>query len=144
MDRRPQPSPRPQARYWAACFLSLLWNVWGAYIALTAQSGHLPRLRAEDQAYFASQPLWFVVVADVALFAGIAGALALMVQHRAAVWLFTAALAILALTNVYDLAAGTSPILSHPERAVATLIVFAAIAAQISFAQRMAKRGLLH
>ena len=142
---RPEPLARakPPAHLWVVGLLSLLWNVWGAYIALSAQSGRLPNLRAEDQAYFDAQPLWFVVVADTALVAGIAGALALLLLHRAAVWLFSAEVLILLLANAYDLGAGTSPMLSNPASVGGSGFLLAIMALQAWYAHRMRKRGVL-
>jgi len=137
------PYPKAPAHLWVVGLVSLLWNVWGAYIALSAQSGTLPNLRAEDQAYFASQPLWFVIVADSALVAGIAGAIALLLLHRSAVWLYAAEVAILILANAYDLAAGTSPMLSNPTSVGGSGFLLAILALQAWYAVRMHKRGVL-
>ena len=134
---------RPPAYFWAVGLLSLLWNVWGAYIALSAQSGSLPALRAEDQAYFDSQPLWFVLLGDAALLAGIAGAMALLLQHRSAVMLYAAMLVTIVLANFYDLVRGTSPMLTVPGALVGSLILFAIMGLQVWFAHRMRRRGVL-
>ena len=135
--------PRPPAHFWAVGLLSLLWNVWGAYIALSAQSGSLPNLRAEDEAYFNSQPLWFVIIADAALVAGIAGAIALLLRHRVAVRLYAAELAILILGNLYEIALGRSPILDSSASLTGSLVLFAVMALQAVYAARMQRRGLL-
>ena len=141
----PEPLGRAKApvHLWVVGLLSLLWNVWGAYIAISAQSGTLPTLRAEDQAYFDAQPLWFVVVADSALVAGIAGAVALLLLHRSAVWLYAAEVAILLLANLYDLAAGTSPMLSNPASAGGSTFLLTVMALQPWYALAMRKRGVL-
>lgn len=134
---------RPPGHFWAVGLLSLLWNVWAAYIALSAQSGSLPNLRAEDAAYFNSQPLWFVIVADGALVAGIAGAIALLLRHRVAVRLYAVELAILILGNLYAIALGRSPILDSSASLVGSLVLFAVIALQAVYAASMQRRGLL-
>lgn len=128
---------------WPAGILSLLWNAWGAYISIAAQSGALPHLRAEEQAYFAGQPLWYVIVADAALMAGIAGAIALLLQHRSAVWLYATMLVTLVLTNTYDLIVGTSPMLSQPAAIGGSLFLFAVMALQVVYARAMWRRGVL-
>ena len=140
----PLPARKPPTHLWAVGLLSLLWNIWGAYIALSAQSGSLPNLRAEDQAYFDAQPLWFVIVADSALVAGIAGAIALLLLlHRSAVWLFAAEVLILVLVNAYDLAAGTSPMLSNPASIGGSTFLVVMMALQAWYALAMRKRGVL-
>jgi hypothetical protein len=134
---------RAPLHFWAVGILSLLWNVWGAYIALSAQSGHLPNLRAEDQVYFEGQPLWLVIAVDAALLAGIAGAVALLLQHRAATWLYAAMFVVIALANAYESAIGTSPILDGRAPLAGSLTLLAIMALQAVYAARMRRRGLL-
>jgi hypothetical protein len=134
---------RPPLHFWAVGLLSLFWNLWGAYIAVSAQSGSLPNLRSVDAAYFAAQPLWFVIFSDSGLVAGIAGALAMLLQHRVAVWLYVVSLAIITLGNLMDLAAGTSPLLNVSAAWIGTLFLLAVIAAQVVYARAMRRRGVL-
>ena len=110
--------PRPPHYFWAVGLLSLLWNVLGAYISFSAQSGSLSALRAEDEAIFASQPIWLVIGIDIGLLAGIAGAVALLLQHQFAVWLYTTLLLAIVLANAYEVAAGTSRMLTGPAAVV--------------------------
>ena len=134
---------RAPLHFWAVGILSLLWNVWGTYIVLSAQSGHLPNLRTEDQAFFDAQPLWLVIAADAALLAGIAGAVALLLQHRAAVWLYAAMFVVIALANLYEVAIGISPMLDGGASLARSLILLAIMALQAAYAARMQRRGLL-
>lgn len=134
---------RAPLHFWVVGILSLLWNVWGAYIALSAQSGHLPNLRAEDQAYFDAQPLWLVIAVDAGLLAGIAGAVALLLQHRAATRLYAAQFVVISLANVYELAIGISPMLDGSASVAVSLILLAIMALQAVYAARMRRRGLL-
>jgi len=77
---------------WAVGAVALLWNAAGAYSILLAQAGRLPNPKPDELAYYAAQPLWLVVVTDMALGAAIAGALGLLFRKRAAVWLYAVAL----------------------------------------------------
>jgi hypothetical protein len=134
---------RAPLHFWAVGILSLLWNVWGAYIALSAQSGRLPNLRAEGQAYFDAQPLWLVIAVDAALLAGIAGSVALLLQHRAATRLYAAMFVVIALANVYEAAIETSPIVDGRASPAGSLALLAIMALQAVYAARMRRRGLL-
>ena len=137
-----QPPPRPPWHLWAVGLASLLWNFWGAYLALSAQSGTLPALRATYEVFFHSQPLWFLVVTDLALVAGIAGALALLLLHRSAVWLYSIDLVILLLSNGFEIATGTSPL----QGGIAWLTPASLAAIQLgetSYALAMRRRGVL-
>ena len=122
--------------------LLLLWNAWGALIAIFVQTGQLP-LEGANAAYFASQSLWFVIVADVAPFAGVAGAVSLLLQSKAAVWLFCLQLSVLVLTNAYELIAGTSILLSSSPAMITSLILLALLAGQIAYARWLQKRDVL-
>ena len=135
---------RPPAYFWAVGLLSLLWNVWGAYIALSAQSGSLPALRAEDQAYFDSQPLWFVIFADLGPFAGLAGAVALLLHSRTAMWFFVAQICITGLANGYEVLLGRSLLLTNPDTRTASLVLAVCIAAEIAYAWFLTRRRVLY
>ena len=134
---------KPPLHLWLVGILSLLWSMWGAYIALSAQFGAFPNLRPADQAYFDAQPLWFVIFADAGLIAGIAGAIALLVQHRSAVWLFMTELVILTASNLFEVAIGRSPLLDNRASVVGTLFLLAILALQAAYAARMRRRGHL-
>lgn len=143
MSDGPYPrQPRPPFHLFGLGLLLLFWNAWGALIAITAQSGRLP-VRPEDAAYFASQPLWFVLIADIGPFAGVAGAVALLLQSKTAVWLFGLQVGVLLLTNGYEVAAGTSMLLSSSGAMVGSLVLLALLSAQIVYAHWLRKRGLL-
>jgi hypothetical protein len=93
---------------WVVAILSLVWNGAGAVTIAMAQMGSRLDMSPNEIAYYANQPMWFVVTTDVALFAPIAGAVTLLLRRRAAVWLFAIAVVAVASNNVYDVAAGTS------------------------------------
>src|SRR5262245_56306038 len=96
---------------WVVAILSILWNGSGAYTIMMAQAGKLADISADEAAYYAAQPIWLVIVTDVALLAAISAAVALLLRSRAAVWLFALSLAAIVITNSLDLAAETSRVL---------------------------------
>ena len=92
--------------------LLIFWNSWGLALAVSAQLGSLPPDVPEGTAtYFAEQPLWFVILADIGPLAGVAGAVALLLQHRLAAKLFVIQLVVIALSNAFELATGRSLLL---------------------------------
>ena len=99
---------------WAVGILTLLWNGSGAYTIMMAQAGRLANINADEAAYYAAQPSWFVVATDIALAAAVAAGVALLLRRRAAVSLFALSLSAIVATNAYDLAAGTSRTLVEP------------------------------
>lgn len=124
--------------------LLVLWNGLGLAASIAAQTGSVPAMDPETAAFFDAQPLWFVLLVDIGPAAGLAGALALLLQHRAAVWLFCVQLAVIALGNLYELAAGTSLMLGDPQVVVSTVPLFILFAAQIIYARWLHRRGLLY
>jgi hypothetical protein len=128
---------------WAVGILALLWNGSGAYTIMMAQAGRMPNLSAEEAAYYASQPLWFVLATDIALVAAVAGAIALLLRSRAAVWLFGVSLAAILVTNAYDLATGMSRTLVSGGALVVTAIIAVIAVLELVYARRMSQRGVL-
>ena len=110
---------------------------------MTAQAGRLPNLSADEAAYYAAQPIWFVVATDIALLAALAAAVALLLRSGAAVWLFALSLTAILVTNVYDLAAGTSRVLVSQGALIVTVIIAVIAVLQLTYAWTMKKRTVL-
>jgi hypothetical protein len=123
--------------------VALLWNASGAYTIVMAQAGRLSDLEVDEAAYYAAQPVWFVVVTDVALFAAIAGALALLMRSRTAVWLFALSLVAIVVTNAYDLAAATSRVLVSRGALIVTVIIGVIAVCELVYAWAMKRRAVL-
>lgn len=128
---------------WVAAILSLLWNGSGAYTIMMAQAGRLPDLSADEAAYYAAQPLWFVAVTDIALVSPLLAALSLLLRSRFAVWLFAVSLAAILVTNVYDLAAGSSRALAGAGALAVTALIAVLAVLQLLYAWAMRRRGVL-
>lgn len=128
---------------WAVALLTLLWNGSGAVTILLAQMGRLPNIDPDEAAYYAAQPLWFVILTDIATFAPVAAAIALLVRSQLAVWLFTLSLALILVNNVYELVAGTSRALVNQGALIVTAIIVVIAALQLVYANAMRKRGVL-
>jgi hypothetical protein len=129
---------------WVVAILTLLWNGSGAYTILMAQAGRLPNLSADEAAYYASQPTWFVIVTDIALLSAVAAGFALLFRSRMAVSWFAISLAAIVVTNVYDLAAGTSRVYANQGAMIVTCIIVVIAILQLFYAWSMRKRGVLH
>src|SRR5690606_11159578 len=110
------------------------WDGSGAYTILLAQAGRLPGISADEAAYYAAQPLWLVVVTDIALFGAIAAGLALLLRSRVAVWLFAISLAAIFVADVYDLAAGTSRALANTGAMIVTALIAVLAVLQLVYA----------
>jgi hypothetical protein len=128
---------------WTVGILTLLWDGSGAYTIMMAQAGRLPGISADEAAYYAAQPSWFVVATDIALLAAVAAGAALLLRHRAAAWLFALSLIAIAVTNAYDLAAGSSRVLVDQGALAVTLIIAVIAVLQLVYAWTMKRRTVL-
>jgi hypothetical protein len=128
---------------WVVGILTLLWNGSGAYTIMMAQAGRLANISSDEAAYYAAQPLWFVVATDIALVAAVAAGVALLLRRRAAVWLFALSLGMIVVTNAYDLVAGTSRTLVSQGALVITLIIAVIAVLQLLYSWTMRRRAVL-
>lgn len=141
LDERPKPSTRLPVWQMAAGLFLVLWNAIGLAFSIFAQTGSIPQMAPEDDAYFAAQPLWFILFADLAPLSGVAGALAILLQHRSAVWLMAAQVIIILLANLYELAAGTSLLFGDDAPLSETILAYANLLAQYAFARWLYRNG---
>lgn len=136
--------PKAPVHLWVVGLLLVLWNGWGVALAIAAQTASLPVADPDIAAYFAAQPSWLVLVADIGPLAGIAGSVALLLQSRWAPLLFVAHLGVITLTNLYEVALGTSLLLTSTGSRAATLVLAVLILGEIAYARTMARRGVLY
>jgi hypothetical protein len=139
-------SSTPKARpwhLWTVGVLTLLWDGSGAYTIMMAQAGNLPNLSPEELAYYAAQPLWLVIFTDISLLGAIAAGIALLLKSRFAVHLFALSLTTIFITNIYELAAGSSQVYNNTGALVVTCIIVLLAILQLVYALAMKKREVL-
>jgi len=127
----------------AVAILTFLWNGSGAYTIMMAQAGRLSNLSANEAAYYAAQPFWFIVSTDIALLSPLAAAVALLLRSRTAPWLFAVSAIAILTNNIYDLASGTSLALVDRGWAIETVIIVVIALLQLTYAWTMKRRGVL-
>lgn len=144
-EKKTTASPRSRTPWhlWTVAVVAVLWNGAGAYTIMMAQAGRLPGIDADEAAYYGAQPVWLVATTDIALVGSIAGAIALLLRRRMAVWLFALALVAIIFNNLYDLAAGTSRMLVNQGALVFTGIIVVLAVLQLVYASAMKKRAVL-
>ena len=137
------PESRTPWHLWAVAILTLLWNGSGAVTILMAQMGRLPNINPDEAAYYAAQPLWSVIVTDIATLAPVAAGVALLLRSQLAVWLFALSLALILVSNVYELVAGTSRALVNQGALIVTIVIVVIAILQLVYSNAMKKRGVL-
>ena len=128
---------------WVVAIVALLWNGAGAVTIMLAQAGRLSGIDPEEAAYYAAQPVWFVVSTNIALLAAIAASVALLLGHRAAVWLFGLSLAAIFVNDTYDISAGTSRVLVNRVALIVTCIIVVIAILELVYARAMKQRAVL-
>ncbi len=128
---------------WVVGVVALLWNAAGAYTIMMAQAGTLSDLEPGEAAYYAAQPIWFVVITDIALIAAIGAAVALLLRKKMAVWLFALSLGAIVVANSYELAVGTSRVLVSRAALVVTVIIVLIAVFEVAYAWASARLAVL-
>lgn len=128
---------------WVVAILTLLWNGAGAVTILMAQMGRQLDMDPHEVAYYANQPMWFVLTTSVATLLPVSAAVALLLRSRSAVWLFALALAAIVSNNIYDVAAGTSLTLADQGWRNLTIALVIIATLQFAYAWTIRKRGVL-
>lgn len=106
---------------WLVGVLGVLWNGVGVVdnaMTLTRNEAYLGRLGAEQLAALFGLPLWLVAVWTLAVWAGVAGAVLLLLRQRSAVPVLLVSLLAMAVTGLHNAlsaeglyaTAGTGPV----------------------------------
>ena len=128
---------------WVVGILSLLWNASGAYVIMSAQSGSVMDMDANEIAYYAAQAPWFVALVDVAVVAPALAAVALLLRSRWAVHLYGLSIGAIIVTAVYDIAQGTALLLQDQGWLILECVTTCLAILQLFYALAMRKRGVL-
>lgn len=128
---------------WAVGVLSLLWNASGAWVFVQAQTGNPMDMDATEIAYYAEQPLWAVVLTDLAFAGAILGAVALLLRSRWAPPLYLLSIAAIVFSTVGDIARGSALLLQDQGWLTLALVTTGLALLQWLYARWMGKRGVL-
>jgi hypothetical protein len=144
-DSTPMPSTTGQTPWhvWAIAVLGLLWYGSGAYTIIMAQWGRLAGLSADEAAYYAAQTSWLVLSTRIGLFAALSAVIALLLRHRAAVWLFALSLVAILGNNAFELASGTSRALVSRAALVVTSVIIVFAILLLLYSRAMTRRAIL-
>ena len=139
------PRSRTPVHLWIVGVLALLWSAGGCFDYLATQyrwEFYLSHFTQEQLDYFYGAPAWMDAAWAIAVWAGLAGALGLLLRRRWAVWMFAASLLALAVSTAYSATSGGFAIMG-PEAVYFTIVIWVLAILLLWYAQRMAKRGVL-
>ena len=92
--------------FWVVAVVALLWNMMGGMIFLTevfAQESMLESMTEPQKEWARTTPLWIYVVFAIAVSAGIAGSICLLMRKRLAVPLFIVGFVAVVIQMVYTM-----------------------------------------
>jgi hypothetical protein len=135
--------PKRPWHLWVVGALSLLWNVSGAWVIMSAQSGDPMDMDAREIAYYAAQAPWFVALVDVVLVSAALAAMALLLRSRWAVPLYALSVAGIVVSGAYDVAQGTALMLHDQGWLVLECVTVGLALLQLVYALAMRGRGVL-
>ena len=147
MSASPIDPRRPPGWYWVVGVLVALWMLlgvvaWCVDLGMTAE--RLAAMPQAQQQLHASRPAWLFVVYGVAVFSGLAGAIALLARRKAAKPLFLLSLFAAALQFGYTFAAMDALALLGPAMALPLpAMVIAVGLLTVWYARWCARHGLL-
>ena len=81
--------------FWCIAIIALLWNALGVISFITQPAFNpdaMQQLTAEQRVFVEETPLWAMIAYGVAVFGGLAGAVALLMRRKIAALLFGASL----------------------------------------------------
>ncbi len=142
-------STRPPWHLWLVGGLATLWGAFGAYdylMSRTHDAAYIESMMpgADSTAMFAymdAMPLYAAFGWGLGIWAGLTGAILLLVRSRLAVPVYAASLVGIALSFFYQLAVNPPP--PGMDGGVMTLVVIAVALGQFWYAWRQRARGVL-
>lgn len=137
---------RTPIHLWIVAIISLLWNSVGAfdYIATqTKMESYMSQFTAEQLDYFYAFPAWMVAAWAIAIWASFLGSVALILRKAAAVWLFAAALAGLAVSTIYNFVLSNGAEIMGQEAVIFTGLIWVIALFLFFYSRAMAGRRVL-
>ena len=128
---------------WVVGVLTLFWNGSGAVTFLMAQLGLLPNLSPEEAAFYAAQPLWYVLLVNIATWGAFLAGIALLFKSRIAFNLFGLSLVMIVVTDLIDLATSHFQTPAQEDATTLTLMVLVIAVLQFLYTWRWKLQGVL-
>ena len=138
---------------WVVGVLSLLWNGFGANDYYQTQSGNIAYLEGmmegmaaspqEAMAYFQGFPAWVDAFWAFGTWGALLDSLLLLLRTRFAVWAFALSLLGLAVTSVYQVAAGQPDWMAGATNTIVSIVIWSVATFLLIYAVSMRNKGVL-
>lgn len=132
--------------YMVIAILALLWNLMGVASYLHDVTMSLESIRSlppEQAKLYLDMPAWAKGAYAVAVHAGLAGAIGLLLRRKWAIWLFALSLAAILIQFAYPFLMTDALDVMGPSMAIFPAVILLIGVAELWYARRMAARGVL-
>lgn len=143
---RPARPTRTPVHLWIVGVLALLWNGMGAFDYLATQlelDFYMSQFSEEQLTYFYGFPAWVVAGWAFAVWAGLAGAIGLLLRRSWAVWMFGVSLLGMVVTTVYEFVLTDGAAVMGTAGMIFTGIIWVVAILLFVYARRQAANGVL-
>ncbi len=131
---------------WIVGGLAVLWNAIGAFDYLATQmewAFYMGQFSETELDYFYGFPAWAVAGWAAAVWAGLAGAVGLLLRRRWAVGAFVVSLVGMAVSTLYSFGMSEGAAVMGTGGVIFSVVVAAVAVFLLLYARRMAARGVL-
>jgi hypothetical protein len=138
---------RTKWHFWVIGIVALIWNAGGAYdyvMSQTRNEAYMSAFSPEQLEFFYGLPAWTVAAWAIGVWGGVVGTVLLLLKKRAAIWVYAASLAGIAITTIqnYFLANGFEVSGDAFSLTFSAAIIVVGIALLL-YARAMLQRGVL-
>lgn len=137
---------RTPAHLWVVAIIALLWNAMGAFDYTATQyrmDFYMSQFTPQQLDYFYGFPAWAIAAWAVAVWGAVAGSVALLLRHRAAVWLFGAALVAVTISFFYNFVLSDGMAIMGTGGSIFSGVIWLVSLGLFFYARAMATRGVL-
>ena len=135
---------KPTALFWTVAIAAVIWNILGvmAYVMeVTMTEETLAALPEAQQALYAAQPAWVTGAFAIAVFAGLAGSIALLLRKRIATTIFAVSLVAVIVQMFYAFAMSDMLAVMGPGTAIMPILIIVFAIALVWFSASARGKG---
>ncbi len=146
------PQAQPQSRsktpihLWVVGVLALLWYLMAVFDYLATQMRwefYMGEFTPEQLDYFYGFPSWMVAAWAFAVWAGLAGAIGLLLRRSWAVWAFLVSLIGLALSTLYNFGMSDGAEIMGQTGVIFTVVIWIVAILLLWYSRKQARSGVL-
>lgn len=142
----PQAQSRTPTHVWIVGTLALLWHLMAVFDYLATQMEwefYMGEFTQEQLDYFYGFPSWVVAAWAFAVWAGLAGAVGLLLRRSWAVWAFVISLLGLAFSSLYNFGMSNGAEIMGQAGVIFTVVIWIVAILLLWYSWKQARNGVL-